>query len=157
MANVYSGNAVMDDRGEAWVELPRWLEALNTDFRYQLTCIGKSAPVFIAQEVAESRFKIAGDNPGLKVSWQLTGIRKDLWALTHPLIVEKPKDANERGLYQHPEVHNQETRRPAQALHFRLGGLGSAAFFSFRDAAPSGSIARQVVRQIWGKSVSSGW
>ncbi|MEJ5345960.1 MAG: hypothetical protein WHS83_13705, partial [Chloroflexus sp.] len=25
--------------GEAWVELPAWFEALNRDFRYQLTCI----------------------------------------------------------------------------------------------------------------------
>ncbi len=33
MLNVYSGNAILDKNGEAWVELAEWVEALNSDFR----------------------------------------------------------------------------------------------------------------------------
>ena len=40
MMNIYNGNAILDESGEAWAELPEWFEALNRDFRYQLTCIG---------------------------------------------------------------------------------------------------------------------
>jgi hypothetical protein len=59
-ACVYSGNIVLDDKGEAVVNLPVWVEALNEDFRYQLTCVGRSAPVYIADEVANNQFCIGG-------------------------------------------------------------------------------------------------
>jgi hypothetical protein len=107
MMNVYSGNAVLDEKGEAWVELGHWFEALNCDFRYQLTCIGGFAPVYIAEEVQGNRFKIAGGSHQMKVSWELTGVRKDPWAQTHPLVVEKEKPANEKGYYRHPELYGQ--------------------------------------------------
>jgi hypothetical protein len=104
-ANVYSGNASLDDNGEAWVELPAWLKALNADFRYQLTCIGASAPVYVAEELANNRFKIAGGKAGMKISWQLTGIRKDPLAQANPLVVEVEKPADKRGSYRHPELY----------------------------------------------------
>ena len=44
MKNVYDGVVTLDERGEAWVELPDWFEALNRDFRYQLTCSAAGAP-----------------------------------------------------------------------------------------------------------------
>jgi hypothetical protein len=44
--NVYSGTATLDEEGEATVELPEWMGALNEDFRYQLTCLGQFAPVY---------------------------------------------------------------------------------------------------------------
>jgi hypothetical protein len=40
MMNIYNGNVILDTNGEAWIELPDWFEALNQDFRYQLTAIG---------------------------------------------------------------------------------------------------------------------
>jgi hypothetical protein len=97
-ATIYSGNAVLDDRGEAVVNLPAWVEALNEDFRYQLTCVGRSAPVYVADEVAHNHFRIAGGSAGMKVSWQLTGIRKDAWAKSHPLVVEQDKSEGEKGI-----------------------------------------------------------
>jgi hypothetical protein len=118
MANVYSGNASLDDNGEAWVELPAWLDALNTDFRYQLTCIGEFAPVYVAEELSNNRFKIAGGKAGMKVSWQLTGIRKDPWAQAHPLAVEEEKPANERGSYRHPEVYNQPEEKAGYRMRY---------------------------------------
>lgn len=107
MKNIYDGIVVLDDVGEAVVELPSWFEALNTEFRYQLTCIGGYAPVYIAQEVEGNRFKIAGGKTGMKVSWQVTGNRHDPYALAHPLMVEEEKPEEERGYYRHPELYHE--------------------------------------------------
>jgi len=104
MMNIYSGNAILDRRGEAEVSLPDWFEALNENFRYQLTCIGGSAPVYISQEIRNHRFRIAGGKPGLKVSWLVTGSRHDAYAQTHPTVVEEEKPLAERGRYLHPEL-----------------------------------------------------
>lgn len=40
MMNIYNGEVALDGLGKATVELPAWFEALNQDFRYQLTAIG---------------------------------------------------------------------------------------------------------------------
>jgi hypothetical protein len=103
MMNLYNGIAVLDFRGEGWVELPGYFEALNRDFRYQLTAIGTSAPgLYIAHEVIGNRFKIAGGNPGTKVSWQVTGIRHDAYADAHRIRVEEEKRGIERGHHLDP-------------------------------------------------------
>ena len=105
MMNVYNGNATLDAKGEAWVQLPDWFEALNKDYRYQLTCIGGFAPVYIASEVKDNRFQIAGGQPGLKVSWQVTGIRRDPYAERYRIPVEQDKPEEERGTYRCPECY----------------------------------------------------
>ena len=108
MMNIYNGNAKLNDNGEAWIELPEWFSALNKDFRYQLTCIGGPAPVYIATEIENNRFQIAGGTPGLKVSWQVTGIRHDAYAEQHRIRVEEPKPEGERGTYLHPEAFSEK-------------------------------------------------
>jgi hypothetical protein len=105
MKNVYDGVAVLDNLGEAWVELPEWFEALNRDFRYQLTCIGEFAPVYIAQEISKNQFKISGGRAGMKVSWQVTGIRHDPYANANRIPVVEVKTGDEIGKYLHPEEH----------------------------------------------------
>ncbi|MBN2280356.1 MAG: hypothetical protein JXQ65_07240 [Candidatus Marinimicrobia bacterium] len=81
MKNVYDGNVILDGCGEASVELPDYFESLNIDFRYQLTAIGAPGPnLFIAEKICNNRFKIAGGEPGMEVSWQITGIRNDAYA-----------------------------------------------------------------------------
>jgi hypothetical protein len=106
MKNLYDGIAALDANGEATVAIPPWLEALNTDFRYQLTPVGAPAPALhVAQELVNGTFKIAGGAPGLKVSWQLTGIRQDAWARANMEPVESTKPEGERGSYVHPELH----------------------------------------------------
>ncbi len=97
MMNVYNGNIVLDSRGEATVHLPAYFTVLNKDYRYQLTTIGGYAPVYVASKVDGGKFKIAGGRPGLEVSWQVTGIRQDDYAREHPIVVETPKSASERG------------------------------------------------------------
>ena len=104
MMNVYNGNAVLDANGEVWIELPEWFETLNRDFRYQLTCIGGFAPVYVAAEVSGNRFQIAGGELGGKVSWQVTGIRQDPFAEANRVPVEEMKRPEERGLFLHPEA-----------------------------------------------------
>lgn len=98
MKNIYDGVAVLDEHGEAVVELPDYFEALNRDYRYKVTSIGRPAPeLYIKDEVRDNRFVIGGGLPGLKVSWQVTGIRKDPFAEAHPIIVEEEKKASDGG------------------------------------------------------------
>ena len=106
MKNVYDGVVSLDAHGGCSVELPEWFEALNCDFRYQLTPIGEPAPnLHIAREISNNRFNMAGGKSGMKVSWQVTGIRKDAWAQAHPLVVEEEKPADAKGYYRHPELY----------------------------------------------------
>ncbi|MBC8443266.1 hypothetical protein H8D79_00920 [PVC group bacterium] len=105
MMNVYNGNVILDASGEAWVELPEWFEALNRDFRYQLTAIGGFAPVYVADKVSGNRFRIAGGDPGMEISWQVTGIRQDNYAEENRIQVEEEKPESERGRYLHPEAY----------------------------------------------------
>jgi len=105
MMNVYNGNVVLDGAGEAWVELPEWFEVLNRDFRYQLTCIGGFAPVYVAERIRGNRFKVAGGTPGLEVSWQVTGVRQDPYAEANRIEVEVPKSSEDLGKYVSPEAY----------------------------------------------------
>jgi hypothetical protein len=108
MKNIYDGVVRLDSNGEATVRLPDWFGALNTDFRYLLTSIGAPSPtLYIAEEIADNRFKIAGGTPGMKVSWQVTGVRQDSYANKHRIPVEEAKPESERGTYLHPESFNQ--------------------------------------------------
>ena len=104
LKSVYDGTVVLGADGTALVTLPSWLESFCGDFRYQLTCVGGFAPVYVSSEVAGNQFSIAGGSSGLKVCWQVTGIRKDKYALAHPLEVEKEKLASEKGKFLHPEL-----------------------------------------------------
>jgi trimeric autotransporter adhesin len=112
MKNIYDGIAVLDANGQADITLPKWFEAVNGDFRYQLTAIGRPSPsLYIAQEIADSRFQIGGGTPGTKVSWQVTGVRKDAYAKAYPLVVEQEKRPRERGYYIHPELYGAPQER----------------------------------------------
>ena len=112
MVNIYSGNVRLDANGRAVVELPEWFQSANADFRYQLTAIGAAAPgLYVAEEISNNQFRIAGGPPGVKVSWQVTGVRQDAYAKAHPLVVEEDKPANLRGYYLHPDLYGQPEER----------------------------------------------
>ena len=111
MMNIYNGNTVFDASGEVEVELPDWFDGLNREFRYQLTCVGGFAPVYVSQEIEGNRFMIAGGNEGLKVSWQVTGIRKDAWAEANRIPTEVDKAPADRGRYLHPEARGLSAER----------------------------------------------
>ncbi|SAL52444.1 hypothetical protein [Caballeronia concitans] len=106
MKNVYDGIVTADARGEATISLPDYFETLNRECRYQLTAIGGAAPeLHVAHEIRNNRFSIAGATPGMRVSWQVTGIRNDPWAKVNCIEVELPKQKDEHGFYLHPELH----------------------------------------------------
>jgi len=107
MMNVYNGNVTTDKLGRATVELPEYFESLNRDFRYQLTVVGKFAQAIVATEIGHNRFVIRTSKPLVKVSWQVTGIRKDAYANANRIPVEEEKPVDERGYYLHPEVFGQ--------------------------------------------------
>jgi hypothetical protein len=104
MMNIYNGNITTDANGTAVVELPNYFSSLNRDFRYQLTVVGQFAQAIVAQEVKDNRFMIQTSGPGVKVSWQVTGIRQDVWANKNRIKVEEDKPELERGHYLHPEA-----------------------------------------------------
>ena len=107
MMNVYNGNLTSDINGTAIVTLPDWFEALNKDFRYQLTVIGQFSQAIIESEIQNNQFTIKTDKPNVKVSWQVTGIRKDAYAEKNRIKVEEIKSGRERGKYLHPELFGQ--------------------------------------------------
>jgi hypothetical protein len=104
MKDIYDGVVVLNAQGEAEVQLPDWFEALNRDFRYQLTPIGGPSQLYVAQKIQQNHFRIAGGTPGLEVSWQVTGIRHDAYANEKRVPVEEQKEPKARGTYLHPEL-----------------------------------------------------
>jgi hypothetical protein len=102
MKNIYDGNIITDANGNATIILPTYFDALNKDFRYQLTTVGQFAQVMVATEIAGNQFTIKSDKPNVKVSWQVTGIREDAWANANRIMVEVDKVGEEKGKYIHP-------------------------------------------------------
>jgi hypothetical protein len=112
MKNIYDGNVVTDATGYAKVTLPDWFEALNKDFRYQLTVLDDTnSDAFVQAKVVKkiegNQFTIRTSHPNVEVSWQVTGVRQDAYAKANPIEVEKIKPDGERGKYVTPEVFGQ--------------------------------------------------
>jgi len=104
MMNIYNGNVVTDASGLSIIELPSYFNSLNIDFRYQLTVIGEFAQAIVKEEISGNQFTIMTDKPNVKVSWQVTGVRNDVWAQKNRFEVEVDKPAHEKGLYLYPEL-----------------------------------------------------
>ena len=109
MMNIYNGNVVTDGHGFVTVVLPEWFQALNRDFRYQLTVLDEMdtdefVQAKIVRKISGNSFTIRTSNPDTEVSWQVTGIRKDAYAEKHRIPVEEEKPAEEKGTCLHPEA-----------------------------------------------------
>jgi len=106
MMNIYNGNTTTDATGNSIVELPDYFEALNMEFRYQLTVIGQFAQAIVIKKIEGNKFEIATDKPNVEVSWQVTGVRNDPWAQKNRVVdvVDKKED---RGTYLMPELYGQ--------------------------------------------------
>ena len=129
MMNVYNGNITTDRRGLATVTLPDYFEALNGDFRYQLTVIGQFAQAIVAKKIAANRFVIRTSRPHVEVSWQVTGIRHDAYANSYRIPVEEDKGVGEQGYYLHPEVFGQPESKSISAAA-RKGAPSSQDVFA---------------------------
>jgi trimeric autotransporter adhesin len=104
MMNIYNGNVTTNAKGYATITLPPYFEALNRDFRYQLTAVGVFAEAIVATEIKDNEFTIRTSKPHVKVSWQVTGVRHDAWADANRIPNEEKKPASEQGKYLHPEL-----------------------------------------------------
>lgn len=122
MMNVYNGNIITGADGKALVSLPAYFETLNRDFRYQLTVIGQPAQAWVLEEIKENQFKIQTDKPNVKVSWQVTGVRQDPWAVQHPVIPEEEKLPQDKGKYLNPEVYG---KPETQGIHYHKPDTGN--------------------------------
>jgi len=141
MMNVYNGNVDLDSAGEAWVEMPEWFDTLNRDFRYQLTPIGAPGPnLYIAEQMQDNRFQIAGGSAGMTVSWLVTGVRQDRWAEANRIPVEERKSDRERGHYLHPTAHGQPESRGLNYENNKRATQGS-------EPAPVNKLDREQLRQ----------
>ncbi len=98
MRNIYDGEAVLDASGRAVVTLPDYFDALNGKPRVQLTGVGTSEVVYVAEDVYGNRFTVGGP-AGIKVYWQVTGERKDVSAeaTRRMMPVEQPKSGSLAG------------------------------------------------------------
>jgi hypothetical protein len=119
MKNIYDGVVTLDSNGKAQIQLPEWFEVLNKDFRYQLTAIGSPGPnLYVEQEITNNCFMIAGGKPGMKVSWMITGIRKDPWAESHRIRTEEEKPIEERGYYLHSDLYNKPLEKNVVMVNY---------------------------------------
>jgi hypothetical protein len=105
--NIYRGNVVLNESGEATVALPDYFESINRDYSYQLTPVGGYAALYIKEEVSDGSFVIAGGSEGLKVSWTVQAERNDPYLQTYP---EKRADVvlkndREKGKLQIPALY----------------------------------------------------
>jgi trimeric autotransporter adhesin len=154
MMNIYNGVAILDASGGAVIQMPDWFGSLNRDFRYQLTCIGGFAPVYIAEELTNNQFKIGGGRDGMKISWQITGVRQDAWANAHRIPVEEMKNDRERGYYLAPELfgapreksiawaRHPEMMRRAKELRQKRGTAATPMHFAATSTQPAQGTAR---------------
>ena len=67
----------------------------------------------------------------MKVSWQITGVRRDAFALAHPVVVEEEKALADRGRYLHPE----ELGQPAELA---IGAMQQSSQAAAVAAQPPG-------------------
>ncbi|MEO5947932.1 MAG: hypothetical protein ABIP79_14030 [Chitinophagaceae bacterium] len=105
--NVYSGNITTDAQGYATIQLPDYFEALNKDFRYQLTVIGSFAQAIIKEKVSLNHFVIQTNQPSIEVSWQITGVRNDKHMQKNKFVAEVVKNKFETGKYLDPAAWDQ--------------------------------------------------
>jgi len=98
--NFYDGIADLDEKGRVTVELPDYFFALNERFRFQATPLGAPMPdLYLSQEVRRKyfgiagpiTFSLAGGVAGGRVSWQVTGVRRDPFIQEFPIIPEVEK------------------------------------------------------------------
>jgi hypothetical protein len=117
MMNIYNGNITTDANGYATVKMPGYFDALNKDFRYQLTVIGGTfAQAIVSQEMSNDQFVIQTNQPNVKVSWQVTGVRQDKYANAHRVVAEVEKEPEFKGHYLHAAEWGQPESKSIDAV-----------------------------------------
>lgn len=124
--NIYDGVAVANPAGEVEVQLPAYFEALNHEFRYQLTAIGGAAPqLHVKEAIKNNRFVIAGAGPSQAISWQVTGNRHDPTSQLRPFQAEYDKDPADQGRFLCPQAFGASEDRVLRPRLNLSGGVAS--------------------------------
>jgi hypothetical protein len=106
--NIYRGNVICDANGNAMVELPSYFSAINKEFSYILTPIGGAAPeLHVKSEIVDGKFSVAGGKPNMKISWQVTAQRNDIYMQENPFQPEQMKSERKQGTYLYPQGYGQ--------------------------------------------------
>jgi len=105
--NIYAGIVMTDRYGKATVTLPEYVGVINKDFRYQFTCMNVFAQAIVSKEFVNNSFEVQTNQPNVKVSWVLYGVRNDNYMKTYPFQAEKNKEPENKGLYLHPQAFGQ--------------------------------------------------
>ena len=143
--NTYNGNVTTDSKGYATVGLPSYFDAENTDPRYQLTVIGSFATAIVGREEHNNQFVIRTNQPNVKVSWQVTGIRNDAYARSQRAPAEQLKAAADIGHFLYPQgygkplsdaIGSARSERRAPAMLPRSAQRGAAPGSRSSSRAP---------------------
>ena len=88
------------------MQLPDYFEAINKDFRYQLTVVGGTfAQAIVSKEIKNNQFEIATNQPNIKVSWEVKGVRNDAHMRKFPFKEVEMKSAKQKGKYVDPAAY----------------------------------------------------
>ena len=99
---------LLNENGEATVELPEYFSEININFSYYLTPIGGAAPqLHVKEEVSGNSFVIGGGTANLKVSWVLYAERNDKYIQQNPNSKQVEVDKRQKGTYIRPELFGQ--------------------------------------------------
>ena len=109
MMNIYNGEVTTDVSSYSVITFPDYFEALNRDFRYQLTVLnendtGEFLWAQVVKKISDNHFTIRTARGRVEVSWQVTGIRHDAWAEKNRIPNGVDKTPAEKGRYLHPEA-----------------------------------------------------
>jgi hypothetical protein len=107
--NMYRGIAELDNNGEAVITLPKYFDAVNTNYSYQLTPVGAAMPnLYVSNEINDNKFAVAGGVAGAKVSWTVVAERDDELIRNNLEAKESEplKTGRYKGKYVHPQFYS---------------------------------------------------
>ena len=136
MVNLYNGVAVTDEDGQAQVTLPDYFEVLDSDHRFQLTTIGQLAMATVDGEVRDNAFTIRTDKPGVRASWQVTGVRQDPWPRLTASSWKRTSRARSR-VVPPSQLFGQQAEQAFLAAASSEAGANSAAALRSPPAPPT--------------------
>jgi hypothetical protein len=119
--NTYSGNVILDAKGEATITMESWFSAINSEVSMTLSAQGKSMPNLFWSEVDALTFKISGGVANGKVSWQIVAVRSDAWQKKNGKDVVLPKNKEQAGRFMNPELFGKDDScsvEPITRAHF---------------------------------------
>jgi hypothetical protein len=123
---VYFGTKTCNASGEAAVAMPSWFADICDvdEVSYALTPVSLYKPYYVKTPISSGSpmtFVIAGGELNSIVSWQISALRKDKFALDSPIVVEQDKGDNV-GYYNYKDFIT-KTDPNGQVIDFKFEGI----------------------------------